>query len=192
MKECLYLSGIRCLKFNSKTSIKYCRICKSYIRVFDAREVGESMRDILNKINKKQMEDKSMKLTIKNLENCFNKAWDEGFMYVGIKVAMDGFTKEEVIINSHENFGEKLNYYKNAYNEDLTLKNAPDKVKIIGFTYATSFSQIEKDLLGVSNNNSITIDCKLNITEEDIKKIAEEAQQKLIESLQRNARCTVR
>lgn len=127
-----------------------------------------------------------MKLNINNLENCFNKAWDEGIKYVAVKVWMYGFAKEEVIINSYKNFGDKLNYYKNAYNEDLTLKNAPDKVKIVGFTYGNSFKQIKKDLLGVSNNNSITVDVKMNIDDMDIDKIAKEAKEKLIESLKRN------
>lgn len=129
-----------------------------------------------------------MKLNINNLENCFNKAWDEGFKYVGIKVWMDGFEKEEVIINSYKNFGDKLNYYMNAYNEDLTLKNAPDKVKIIGFTYGNSFNQIEKDLLGISNNNSLTIDVKMNIDGIDIDKILK----KLIKSLKKNTSMTIR
>lgn len=99
-----------------------------------------------------------MKLTMTNLENCFNKAWEEESEYVGIKIEMDGFLKEEIIINSIENFGSKLNYYRNAYNEDLTLKNASGKVRIVGFTYGNSFNQIEKDLLGVSNDQSITVD----------------------------------
>lgn len=130
-----------------------------------------------------------MELNINNLENCFNKAYDEGFKYVGVKICMYGFSKEEVIINSHENFGNKLNYYKNAYNKDLTLKNAPDKVKIVGFTYGNSFNQIEKDLLGISNNKSITVDVKLNIDDEDIEEIAKEAHHRLIQSLHKNIMC---
>lgn len=132
-----------------------------------------------------------MKLNINNLENCFNTAFDEGYKYVGIKVAMDGFRKEEVIINSYENFGDKLNYYKNAYNEDLTLKNAPTKIKIVGFTYGDSYSQIEKGLIGMASKKQIKIDVKLNINDSDIEKIAKEAHEKLIDSLKRNIRTQV-
>lgn len=187
MNKCFYRFGIRCLKFNSRPSKKDCHICTSYKAEID---VNKAINNILDKINK-NVEDDRMRLTINNLESCFNKAWDEGFKYVGVKIAMDGFRKEEVIINSYENFGDKLKYYKNAYNEDLTLKNAPDKVKIVGFTYGNSFSQIEKDLLGISNKtnkNSLHIDVKMNIDEADIEKIAKEAHEKLIDSLQRNIR----
>lgn len=130
-----------------------------------------------------------MKLNIDNLENCFNAAWDEGDKYIGVKIAMDGFKKEEVIINSFENFGDKLNYYKNAYNEDLTLKNAPNKIKIVGFTRGNSFEQIEKDLFGIDHNKKLAVDVKININELEIEKIANEAHRKLIESLEKNIKC---
>lgn len=133
-----------------------------------------------------------MKLTMANLGNCFNKAWEEESEYVGVKIEMDGFLKEEIIINSIENFGSKLNYYRNAYNEDLTLKNASGKVRIVGFTHGNSFNQIEKDLLGVSNGQQITVDLKMNIDTLEIEKIAKEAHEKLIDSLQRNIKIDIR
>jgi hypothetical protein len=87
-----------------------------------------------------------MNLTIKNLENCFDKAKEYNAEFVGVKIQMKGFEKPEVIINSYENFDPKLTYYKNAYNNDLTLK-AFNGIKIIGFTYGNSFEDIEVDLV---------------------------------------------
>lgn len=89
-----------------------------------------------------------MKLNINNLEKCFYEASNQDKKYIGVKVQMYGFEKDEIIINSNENFDKKFDYYKNAYNEDLTLKNAPDKIKIVGFTFGNTFEEIEKDLMG--------------------------------------------
>ena len=60
---------------------------------------------------------------------------------------MEGFPKSEIIINDNENFDKKLSYYKNSYNQDLTLKTFSG-IKIVGFTYGDSFETIEKDLIG--------------------------------------------
>ena len=87
-------------------------------------------------------------MTIDNLERCFNKAKFMEIKYVGVKIAMEGFTKPEIIINESENFDSKLAYYKKAYNEDLTLK-AFNGIRIIGFTFGDNFSEIEEDLIGL-------------------------------------------
>lgn len=86
------------------------------------------------------------KITLANLENCFNKAYEERMRYVGVKIKMDGFEEPEIIINPFENIKDKLTYYKTAYNEDLTLK-AFNGIKIIGFTFGDRFEDIENDLL---------------------------------------------
>lgn len=88
-----------------------------------------------------------MKLTIEDLEKCFYEASKKDEKYVGVKIQMEGFKKPEIIINENANFDSKLAYYKKAYNGDLTLRNAPDKIKIIGFTYRNTFKEIEKDLI---------------------------------------------
>ncbi|MEG2289563.1 MAG: hypothetical protein RSC24_06310 [Clostridium sp.] len=87
-------------------------------------------------------------LKINNLEKCFKEAKKDGVEFVGVLISMDGFEKPEIIINGCENFDKKLEYYKGAYNEDLTLKAAPDKVKIIGFTMGDTFEEIENLLFG--------------------------------------------
>lgn len=89
-----------------------------------------------------------MELTLHNLEKCFYEASKNDVGFVGVKIEMCGFEEPEVIINPNKNFDKKFFYYKNAYNEDLTLKNAPDKVKIVGFTYGNSYEDIRKDLIG--------------------------------------------
>lgn len=87
-----------------------------------------------------------MNLTLSNLENCFKVAKKDNFEYVGVKIQMEGFKEPEVIINPIENFDAKLEYYKQAYNDDLTLKSF-NGIKIIGFTYGDDLFDIEEDLL---------------------------------------------
>jgi hypothetical protein len=87
-----------------------------------------------------------MGFRIEHLINCFEIAKERHMPYVGVKIQMQGFEKPEIIINPLENFEEKLEYYKKAYNDDLTLKSF-NGIKIVGFTYADSFSEIEDDLI---------------------------------------------
>lgn len=88
-----------------------------------------------------------MKLTMNELENCFNAAKEKGAEYIGLAITLRGTNKKEVIINPKENFDIKLAYYKNAYSDVLDLKNV-DGISIVGFTYGNSFDEIEKDLIG--------------------------------------------
>lgn len=81
-----------------------------------------------------------------NLEKCFYEASQKDAKYVGVKIQMRGFQKPEIIINENENFDSKFDYYKKAYNDDLTLKTF-NGIKIIGFTYGDSFEEIEYDLI---------------------------------------------
>lgn len=60
---------------------------------------------------------------------------------------MAGFKNPEIIINENANFDKKFDYYKKAYNENLTLKTFKG-IKIVGFSYGNTFKEIEKDLLG--------------------------------------------
>lgn len=71
-------------------------------------------------------------LTLQNLKKCFETAIEEGFLTVGVAVQIGGYEVPEVIINSHENFEKKLEYYLGAYNENLTLKANSD-IRIVGF-----------------------------------------------------------
>lgn len=86
-------------------------------------------------------------LTIEMLINNVNTAIETSSKYVGVTV-LNGFNNQrEVIINTTKNMVEgKLDYYKTSYNEDLTLKTQP-KIRIVGFTFADSFAEIESDLI---------------------------------------------
>lgn len=87
-----------------------------------------------------------MGLKMKHLINCFEAAKQQKSKYVAVKIYMEGFEKPEIIINSIENFDKKLEYYKNAYDEDLRLKAVPT-IKIVAFTFENDFERIEKDLM---------------------------------------------
>ena len=87
-----------------------------------------------------------MNLRIQNLENCLQSAKELGYNYVAVKVDMKGFEKPEIIINSKENFEEKLEYYKKAYDENLILRSF-NGIRIVGFTYGDTFESIEEDLV---------------------------------------------
>ena len=85
-------------------------------------------------------------LTMDNLEKCFYEASQKDKKYVGVLIQMQGFPRPEVIINENANFDSKFDYYKRAYNDDLTLKTF-NGIKIIGYTYGDEYADIEYDLL---------------------------------------------
>ena len=92
------------------------------------------------------METTEKTLTMTDLESVFNQAIGLGVNYIGVRIQMQGFDEPEVIINPKENFEAKLEYYKKAYNEDLTLKTF-NGIKIVGFEYGDSFNEVADWLL---------------------------------------------
>lgn len=74
-----------------------------------------------------------MKLTMKDFVKASEskKAKKANFMVVYIQVG-DGFP--EAIINPKENFEAKIEYYKNAYDEELRLKTNSE-VKMIDYDF---------------------------------------------------------
>lgn len=54
--------------------------------------------------------------------------------------------KPETIINPNDNFESKLNYYANAYDEDLKLKANPN-IKIISYDFVEDLSGIEGSIV---------------------------------------------
>lgn len=87
-----------------------------------------------------------MDSTMKYLEECFETAKRDKYEYIGIKIQMEGFPEPEVIINPNSNFDAKLEYYKKAYNDDLTLK-AFKGIKIIGCMFGEDYNDIENYLI---------------------------------------------
>lgn len=75
--------------------------------------------------------------TLTDLEEVFKEAIDD-YLLVGVAIKLPNLDKPEIIINPSENMEEKLKYYKNAYNDDLTLKTCKD-IQIIG-AYASDYA----------------------------------------------------
>ena len=86
-----------------------------------------------------------MKLTLKELEKCFNIAKGIGSNYVAVAVSVPNCNEPEVIINHKSNLAAKLAYYKSAYDDDLRLKTNPD-IRIVNFTLGDTFAHIEAGL----------------------------------------------
>lgn len=85
-----------------------------------------------------------MSLSKRNLEQCFENAVNTNALYVGVKIETRGSDGYELIINSHENFKTKLEYYRENYTDSLVLKKY-DGIKIIACSHADSFDELEID-----------------------------------------------
>ena len=79
---------------------------------------------------------------MKALELAVKVTQTSGYEYFAIKVEMNDFPSEEVIINPIINMTEKLEYWKNTYNEDLTHKYS-NGIKIIDFAMGDSYEDIQ-------------------------------------------------
>jgi hypothetical protein len=88
-----------------------------------------------------------MSLTMPELVDCFGKATVEEANYVGVLIKMPGFEKDEIIINSKENFAGKMAYYNKTYDENLEHKHAPG-IAIVGFGYGNSPDEIVSNFEG--------------------------------------------
>lgn len=87
------------------------------------------------------------KLTLTDLNNQYNDVKEDNYKYFALKINTKGNDKAEIIINSNENFENKIAYINKAYNENLTLKNAPDIISIEGWVFAQDYDGIEKTLV---------------------------------------------
>ena len=76
-------------------------------------------------------------MTFKDLETLFTKAKEEG-LDIAIEVTVEGQEDTEVIMNRNASIENKLAYYKETYNEDLTHKNNAN-VRIIGVSMGKYF-----------------------------------------------------
>ena len=83
-----------------------------------------------------------MELTMKDLEQCFKDAKYTGALFIGVKVQAPGSPEPEVIVNCSENFDFKLDYYKRAYESNLTLKTF-NQIKIVDFTFGDCYDELE-------------------------------------------------
>lgn len=85
-------------------------------------------------------------ITKQNLELCFEQAKKYRAKYIGVIVETEGHSGPEIIINPIENFDKKLEYYKNAYTDDMILK-AYNGIRITDIQYANTFEQLECSLM---------------------------------------------
>lgn len=78
--------------------------------------------------------------------NRFHYAKLNHYDYIGVAISKKGMKGLEVIINPHVNIDEKVNYYKEAYDEDLVLKNCKD-IKIVNVSYGQDATKLVNILL---------------------------------------------
>ena len=83
-------------------------------------------------------------LTMESLEKTFKEAQERKAKYIAVRIEMEGFPEHEVIINLLDNLPKKLEYYRNAYRNDLRLK-VNTGIRIVDFTYGNDFSTIESE-----------------------------------------------
>lgn len=87
------------------------------------------------------------------LITCFYQAKKNNAKFIGLAIRVPDADQPEVIINPNVNFDVKLDYYLKTYDEKLHHNAVGDFLKIVGFTYGNSFSDIESYLLKGGDNN---------------------------------------
>ena len=83
-------------------------------------------------------------LSKRNLEQCFENAVNTNALFIGVKISTRGSAGYEIIINPHENFKTKLEYYRDNYTDDLVLKKY-DGIQIVGCSFGDCWDELECD-----------------------------------------------
>lgn len=85
------------------------------------------------------------------LKALFINAKVEGARYIGVRIATEGSSEPEIIINPEKNFDSKFDYYMSAYDDDLILISAKGKkeIRITGVAQGNTFEDIEYQLMSV-------------------------------------------
>ena len=85
------------------------------------------------------------------LKALFINAKVEGARYIGVRIATEGSSEPEIIINPEKNFDSKFEYYMSAYDDDLILISAKGKkeIKSTGIAQGNTFEDIEYQLMSV-------------------------------------------
>ena len=85
------------------------------------------------------------------LKALFINAKVEGARYIGVRIATEGSSEPEIIINPKENFDSKFEYYMSAYDDNLILISAKGKkeIRITGIAQGNTFEDIEYQLMSV-------------------------------------------
>ena len=86
-----------------------------------------------------------MGFNLKTLEDTFMSAYRNTVPFVAVRVRVEGVKGDEFIINPHANILSKLEYYKQAYNYNLTLKSN-ENIRIVSVAYGYTFDEIHRIL----------------------------------------------
>ena len=81
---------------------------------------------------------------IKKLKEMFTLAIENNMKFVAIEVENSdykNYKKSEIIINPRENFEDKFEYYLQAYDENLVLKNC-SKIRIVDVIFSNNLEDI--------------------------------------------------
>ncbi|WP_431785925.1 hypothetical protein [Paenibacillus lactis] len=87
----------------------------------------------------------NIKPTMSEMIEIFEDAKEFNANYVAVKILMDGFEKPEIIINEKENIDSKLEYYKKAYNDDLSHKYS-NGIRIVNYSYGNTYDEVKRTL----------------------------------------------
>lgn len=79
------------------------------------------------------------------LAEAVREAIKEGKKFFAIRVKMDTFPKDEIIINDLENLEAKLAYWLEVYDFNLVNKRS-SIISIVGWASGNSYAQIEKKI----------------------------------------------
>lgn len=78
---------------------------------------------------------------IKKLKEMFTLAIENNMKFVAIEIENSDYKKSEIIINPRENFEDKFEYYLQAYDENLVLKNC-SKIRIVNVIFSNNLEDI--------------------------------------------------
>lgn len=85
-------------------------------------------------------------LTMDALAQCFHDAKNNDYGFVAIRVRMEGFPLDEIIVNPIQNVNTKLEYYKKTYDSNLKHKFAQG-ISIVGFCCGDDMLDIQDELV---------------------------------------------
>lgn len=85
-----------------------------------------------------------MQLYQKDLESCFNAAYNFDKAYVGVLLTLPN-QEPELQISLVESMDTKLKYFKDNYTDELVHKHDPE-VRVIGLSFGNSLDDIAMSL----------------------------------------------
>lgn len=113
------------------------------IKVLNKKKAGRKSReeeaDICSRIDRTV-------LTMDNLIDTIERAKRLDVKFFVTQVKMPGIPTPEIIMNPIKNADAKIEYYRKAYNEDLTLKACSD-VQIVNFTFGDTWTEVRCECL---------------------------------------------